>query len=146
MARCSILLLLLWLASPALATDVMPRVQVGAASVVYGHTALSGSVRVQWGRFYLEPEYLALFANDHTDQGPLLGLGFSGKGRIRPHLGLAMGPVEGLDSGLFYLSAGVSFPAGSRGLVITPELRTGLLGESGYGQAGISLGWRRPRR
>ena len=131
--------------TPAWPIELRAAVGAGYAKVVEGHGSVSAQLRLQLTRFlFVQPEYLALRAGDHTDQGPVLVVGLSGTSRksLRPYLGLGGGPVRGYqgDDGLVFAAAGVSYPVSRTGLFVQAEARFGLLGESGYSQYGVALG------
>lgn len=107
-----------------------PTVAGGYSNIVESHAAISVALRVQLARFFfVQPEYLALVADGHTDHGPTLLLGLSGGNRqsLRPYVGVGGGPVKGPpgDDGLFYLALGASYPVARRGGVfVQGEIRS----------------------
>ncbi len=137
--------LVLWTA-PGSAAELRPAVSVGGADIVGGHIALGAALRVQIASaLFVQAEYLALRGDAHTDQGPTLQVGLSGRNRngFRPFIGLGGGPVKGYggDDGLRYVAVGAAHPLGRRGRAfLQAELRAGLLGESAYRQFAVSLG------
>jgi len=123
-----------------------PTLQGGYSKVFDPHLALGGALRVQLTSFFfIQPEYLALVASDHTDHGPALLVGVSGRRResLRPFIGLGGGPIKGFagDDGLVYGALGASYPLSRRrGVFVQGEIRYGLLGETSYSQIAISVG------
>ena len=128
------------------AVELRPTLSAGLADIVGSHGSLSAALRVQIASaFFVQAEYLALQGDRHTDQGPTLLVGLSGRNKngFRPFLGLGGGPVKGYrgDNGMVYLAAGATQPVGrSRRAFLQAEFRTGLLGESGYQQFAIGIG------
>lgn len=122
-----------------------PSIGGGYSKVVESHGSLSAALRLQLlGYFFVQPEYLALLTEGHTDHGPTLLVGLSGKSRtsLRPFVALGGGPVKGYqgDDGIFFFAGGVSQPLGHSGAFVQGEVRYGLLGESAYSQFGVSFG------
>jgi hypothetical protein len=123
-----------------------PAVSGGYSKIFDGHAAFGAALRVQLTRFFfVQPEYLLLSAPDHTDYGPAVLLGFSGRSRdsLRPFVGLGGGPVKGYagDDGLVYLALGASHPVARRQRVfVQAEIRYGLLGETAYSQFTLGVG------
>lgn len=134
-------------ATSASASDTIARATVGYANVFDAHAAFGASARVRIGRlFFAEPELLWLRADGHSDVGPVFHVGISG-GTARAQVALAagLGPVQGLndDDGLVCLSFGAALRVRESGrLWIIPETRIGILGETGYFQAAIGVGYR----
>lgn len=123
-----------------------PTLAGGYSSIVDPHGNVSAALRVQvLSFFFAQAEYLVLPAGDHTDYGPTLLLGLSGRNAdsLRPFVGLGGGPVKGTsgDDGIIYLALGASYPVARRQRVfVQGEFRYGLLGESTYSQFAIGLG------
>ena len=144
--RLAFLLLLLVSAAEGRGAELRPTLSAGYAHIVGGHVSLSGAVRVQIvSAFFVQAEYLALRGDRHTDHGPTLLAGLSGKNKegFRPFLGLGGGPVKGYrgDNGLLYLAVGATQPiGGSRRAFLQGEFRAGLLGESAYQQFTLGIG------
>lgn len=142
---CAALLLLLS-AAEGRATELRPTLSAGYARIVGGHASLSGAVRVQIvSAFFVQAEYLALRGDRHTDHGPTLLAGFSGRDKegFRPFVGLGGGPVKGFggDNGVLYLAVGATQPIGRRRRAfLQGEFRAGLLGESAYQQFTLGIG------
>ena len=140
-------------ADPRRSPDVSRRKRAPAArcvpsKIVESHGSVSLALRVQvFGHLFVQPEYLALFAEGHTDQGPVVAVGLSSGQRssLRVFGGVGGGPIQGFqgDDGLFFLFGGLSQAIGRSGLFVQGEVRCGLLGESAYSQVGVSLGWSR---
>jgi hypothetical protein len=123
-----------------------PMIGGGYSQVVDPHGSLSAAGRIQLGRFFfVQPEYLVLIAEGHTDHGPTLMLGLSGGKRdgLRPFVGLGGGPVKGYqgDDGILFLAFGGSYRISrEHSAFIQGEIRLGLLGESAYSQLGVAIG------
>ncbi len=123
-----------------------PTILGGYSKVFDPHGAFSAALRVQLTHFFfMQPEYLALVSGDHTDHGPTVLVGVSGRNRqsLRPFIGLGGGPVKGFagDDGIFYLALGASYPVAHRhGVFVLGEFRYGLLGETTYSQFAIGVG------
>ena len=123
-----------------------PAVSAGYSNVVDGHAAFGVALRVQLTRFlFVQPEYLVLAADDHSDYGPAVLLGLSGRNResLRPFIGFGGGPVKGYagDNNIFYGAIGASYPvARKQGVFVQAEIRYGLLGESAYSQFTLGVG------
>ncbi len=121
-----------------------PVVSGGYSKIFDSHAAFGAALRVRLTDFFfLQPEYLLLPADDHTDYGPAVLLGLSGRSResLRPFIGLGGGPVKGYagDDGIFYVALGASYPVARRhGLFVQVEIRYGVLGETAYSQ--LTLG------
>jgi hypothetical protein len=117
--------------------------RAGIARIVEPHVSASVATRWSHGWFYLQPEWLALRAGDHTDAGPVLQAGIRRPGdrRIAPYAGIGKGPVDGppRDRGLVFVCAGATLRPDGRRLVVRPEVRLGLLGESEYLDAGVAV-------
>lgn len=125
-----------------------PSVGGGYAKVVESHGSLSAALRIQFaGVVFVQPEYLALFADGHTDRGPTVLVGVSGKSRtsLRFFAGLGGGPVDGFqdDDGMFFVAAGASHTVGRSGAFVQGELRYGGLGGNVYSQFAVSIGFSR---
>lgn len=144
------LVLLLWGVSASVVeaggAEFRPTVAGGYSHIVEGHGSLSAALRVQVvSVLFVQAEYLALVGDGHTDHGPTLLAGISGRNRdgLRPFIGVGGGPVKGYqgDDGLAFLAVGVSRPIGrSRGAFLQGEFRGGLLGESAYYQVTLGIG------
>lgn len=123
-----------------------PALSGGYSKVVDGHAAFGAALRVQLTSFFfVQPEYLVLAADDHSDYGPAVLVGLSGRRResLRPFIGLGGGPVKGYagDDNIFYGAIGASYPvARKQGAFVQAEIRYGLLGESAYSQFTLGVG------
>ena len=111
-----------------------------------GGGAIVGAVRLHVSpRFFLQAEYVALPGEGHTDHGPAVQVGISSRnGGLRPYAAIGGGPVRGLsgDDGLIYGALGISHSIGGRRrLFLQPEVRIGMLGESGYTQIALGVGF-----
>ena len=123
-----------------------PALAGGYSKIVDAHGSIGAALRLQVARFFfVQPEYLVLPGEGHTDHGPTIQAGLSSGSRdaLRPFVGLGGGPVNGYqgDDGLFYVALGVSHPLGrSQGVFVQGEVRFGLLGESAYSQFAVAIG------
>jgi hypothetical protein len=123
-----------------------PTLSGGYSKVFDPHLALGVALRVQLASFFfIQPGYLALVAGDHTDHGPAVLVGVSGRSResLRPFIGFGAGPVKGFagDDGLVFGALGASYPVSRRrGIYVQGEFRYGLLGETSYSQIAIGVG------
>lgn len=123
-----------------------PAVAGGYSRIFDPHGSLGAALRVHLvPLFFAQAEYLVLPADDHTDHGPTVMLGLSGRSAdsIRPYIGLGGGPVKGVagDDGLAYVALGASYPVARRQRVfVQVEFRYGLLGETTYSQVALGLG------
>lgn len=140
------ILLMLVSALECSAAELRPTLAGGYGEIVEGHGALSGALRVQTGSsVFVQAEYLVLKGDKHTDHGPTLQLGLSGRSRVglRPFIGVGGGPVKGYrgDDGMVYVAFGAAHPVGgNRGAFLQAEFRAGLLGESAYRQFTLGIG------
>ena len=128
--------------------ELRPSIAVGYSKVVEAHGSLSVGLRVQViEHLFVQAEYLALVAEGHTDQGPVVAVGLSGgrQSSFRLSAGVGGGPVRGFqgDDDIFFVFGGLSRAVGRSGLFAQGEVRYGLLGESVYSQASVSFGWSR---
>jgi len=140
-------MLVVGMAQPVQAADLewRPAVVGGYSKIFDAHGSVGAALRVQVSAFVAQAEYLVLPASDHTDHGPSVLLGLSGRSAdsIRPFIGLGWGPVKGVsgDDGLAYVALGASYPVVRRQRVfVQGEFRYGQLGETTYSQITLGLG------
>jgi hypothetical protein len=123
-----------------------PTVAGGYSKIFDPHGSLGAALRVHLVRFFFaQAEYLVLLADDHTDYGPTVLVGLSGRSddSIRPYIGLGGGPVKGFsgDDGMAFIALGASYPVARRQRVfVQGEFRYGVLGETTYSQITLGLG------